>query len=272
LDTAVGKAGRRYHKRIGSGIYEAEAGVERGEYERMHALEEHMWWFRGLRALAVQLVGQALAASPARGAVLDAGCGTGGMLLALAEAVPDRSTIGLEHDEAAAGLAAEKCQRPVMVGSANELPVRQGVLAGYLSLDVLCHRGVEPQNALSEARRCLQPGGIVLLNLPAYRWLLSAHDRRVHNVRRFTRREASALVRGHGFRILRTSYWNTFLFPLMLLRRLLGSAEGESDVREFPGWLDRLFSAVLTCERVLIGSGLSFPFGGSVMIVAARHD
>jgi SAM-dependent methyltransferase len=231
-----------------------------------------MWWFRGLRALAVQLLGRALAASPANGPVLDAGCGTGGMLLALAKVGPERSAIGLEHDEPAAGLATTKSRQPVMVGSANQLPVRAGVLAGYVSLDVLCHRGVEPQEALSEARRCLQPAGIVLLNLPAYRWLLSAHDRRVHNVRRFTRGEASALLRGHGFRILRSSYWNTFLFPLMLLHRLVGSADDASDVREFPAWLDRLFSAVLACERFLIANGLSLPFGGSVMIVAARHD
>jgi SAM-dependent methyltransferase len=246
--------------------------VERGEYERMHALEDRMWWFRGLRALAVQLLGRALAASPTRGPVLDAGCGTGGMLLVLAAALPERPGIGLEYDEAAAGLAAAKSRRPVMVGSANRLPVGAGALAGYLSLDVLCHRGVEPNEALSEARRCLQPAGILLLNLPAYRWLLSAHDRRVHNVRRFTRSQASTLVRAHGFRILRSSYWNTFLFPLMLLHRLAGSADDASDVRDFPPWLDRIFSAVLAVERGLIRLGIGLPFGGSLMIVAARRD
>ena len=246
--------------------------MERGEYERMHALEDRMWWYRGLRALAVQLVGQALVASPAKGLVLDAGCGTGGMLLALATAVSDRPAIGLEHDRLAAGLAAAKSGRPVVVGSVNQMPVRDSGLVGYVSLDVLCHCGVEPQEALREAHRCLQPGGIALLNLPAYRWLLSAHDRRVHNSRRFTRSEASGLLREHGFRILRSSYWNTFLFPLMLLHRLVGRADDESDVREFPPWLDRLFSALLALERLLIRGGVSFPFGGSVMIVAARHD
>jgi SAM-dependent methyltransferase len=246
--------------------------VERAEYERMHALEERMWWFRGLRALAVQLLGRALAGSAAQGAVLDAGCGTGGMLLALSDGPSPLPAIGLEHDRLAAGLAAQKSRCPVMVGSANEMPLRDGVLAAYVSLDVLCHRGVEPQNALSEARRCLQLGGVALINLPAYRWLLSAHDRRVHNARRFTRSEASALLRAHGFRIVRSSYWNTFLFPLMLLHRLVASADDQSDVREFPGWLDSLFSAALAVERFLIARGLSLPFGGSVMIVAARDD
>ena len=28
--------------------------MERVEYERMHAVEDRMWWYRGLRALVVQ--------------------------------------------------------------------------------------------------------------------------------------------------------------------------------------------------------------------------
>src|SRR4029077_6878611 len=87
--------------------------------------------------------------------------------------------------------------------------------------DVLCVGGVEPALALKEARRCLGPGAIAVFNLPAYDWLLSAHDTRVHNVRRFTGGQVRVLLAGHGFRVLRSSYWNTFLFPLMLLHRLI---------------------------------------------------
>ena len=115
-----------------------------------------------------------------------------------------------------------------------------------------------------------QPGAIALFNLPAYRWLLSAHDRRVHNVRRFTGGQARALLVGHGFRVLRSSYWNTLLFPLMLLHRLVGRDDAESDVRDYPRWLDGLFSAALAVERALIGAGISLPFGGSLIILAAR--
>ena len=94
--------------------------------------------------------------------------------------------------------------------------------------------GSIPSAPLKEAHRCLEPGAIALFNLPAYDWLLSAHDRRVHNVRRFTRGQARALLAGHGFRVLRSSYWNTLLFPLMLLHRLIGRDDAESDVRDYP--------------------------------------
>ena len=45
--------------------------------------------------------------------------------------------------------------------------------------------------ALAEFRRCLRPGGILVLNLPAYRWLYSAHDVAVDNVRRYRARRGA---------------------------------------------------------------------------------
>lgn len=229
-----------------------------------------MWWYRGLRALAAQLLVRALALSDGTGPVLDAGCGTGGMLLKLGPSVSGRPIVGLEYDAFAATLAASKAGLPVAAGSVNEMPFADGALGAYLSLDVLCHGGVEPSRALGEAHRCLGSGGIVVLNLPAYGWLVSAHDRRVHNVRRFTARQARVLLAGHGFRVLRSSYWNTLLFPLMLLHRLLESDDAASDVRDYPRWLDRLFSSALALERRMITAGVSLPFGGSLIIVAAR--
>ena len=244
--------------------------MERAEYERMHAVEDRMWWYRGLRTLAAGQVARALAGSSAAGPVLDAGCGTGGMLRTLGATVGGRSTIGLDYDPVAAALAAGKASRPVASGSVNQMPIGDGTLSAYVSLDVLCHDQVDPMRALEEARRCLQPGGVAIFNLPAYQWMLSAHDRRVHNARRFTRGQARALLAGQGFRVLRSSYWNTLLFPLMLLHRLIERDDAASDVRDYPRWLDAIFSSALAVERVVIAAGLSLPFGGSLIIVAAR--
>mgnify|MGYP001344383912 CR=1 FL=1 len=244
--------------------------MERAEYEHMHAVEDRMWWYRGLRRLAADQLARALSRTNARGPVLDAGCGTGGMLRVLGPAVDGRPTVGLEYDPVAAGMAKAKADRPVVSGSVDEMPLGNETLGGYVSLDVLCHANVEPERALKEAHRCLGPGAIAIFNLPAYSWMLSAHDRRVHNARRFTRGEARALIAAPGFRILRASYWNTLLFPLMLIHRLVERGDAESDVRDYPRWLDAIFSTALAIERAAIGAGLSLPFGGSLMIVAVR--
>ena len=243
--------------------------MERREYEKMAAVEDRLWWYRGLRALAGELFARHAAARPEP--ILDAGCGTGGMLARLVASGLQPAPLGLEYDPMVAGIAIAKSGRPVAVGSVNELPFADGTLSGMFSLDVLCHRMVAPDQALAEAYRCLETGGILLLNLPAYRWLASAHDARVHNARRFGRGEAVGLVEAAGFRIRRATHWNSFLFPLMVLRRLLSRDNGESDVRPFPAPLDALFGAIVALERRLIGWGLDLPFGGSIMLVAEKR-
>lgn len=266
---AVGKASGRYHKQDAERHSCRAETVEQAEYERMHAVEDRMWWYRGLRALVADLLARSLKEAPA-GPVLDAGCGTGGMLFKLGAEIAGHPTCGLDYDGRAAAFAKAKAGRPVASGSVNEMPFVDGALAGYVSLDVLCHGGVEPARALQEAHRCLRPGAIAIFNLPAYEWLLSAHDRRVHNARRFTAGQARRLLSRHGFRILRCSYWNTLLFPLMLIHRLLEREDAESDVRDYPAWLDRFFSGVLALERRMIAAGMNLPFGGSIVIVARR--
>ena len=81
------------------------------------------------------------------------------------------------------------------------------------SADVLCHGGVDQQAALQEMRRCLKPGGLLVLNLPAYRWLYSAHDRAVDNVRRYALAEVAALLDEAGFVRIRTTIGTPCSFP-----------------------------------------------------------
>ena len=65
----------------------------------------------------------------------------------------------------------------------------------------------------------LRPGGQLALNLPAFQWLHSAHDVRVHNTRRFTAGGVRALLAAAGFTDVRARYWNALLFPLMVVQR-----------------------------------------------------
>jgi hypothetical protein len=112
----------------------------------------------------------------------------------------------------------------------------------------------------------------VVLNLPAFEWLKSAHDSHVHTARRFTARQAAALLRDAGFVAVEVSYWNSLLLPLMVLQRkvLAASDDAASDVAPFPVWLDRALHAVTVVERRLSAVGLRYPAGGSVLAVATR--
>lgn len=244
--------------------------MERVEYHRMAMLEATMWWYRALHAGLQQRIEDTGLPPGAR--LLDAGCGTGGLLARLS-GMPLRLELnGLEYDAEAAALTRDKTGLAVQVGSVNALPYRETAFDIVVSADVLSHAGVDEAAALAEFLRCLKPGGRLLLNLPAYQWMASAHDVHVHNVRRYTAGQARRMVAAAGFTTVSGGYWNSLLFPLMLLHRLLsrGSAEGGSDVKAYPGWQDRLFFAVTALERRLARVGLRFPFGGSIWIEARK--
>jgi len=238
--------------------------MDRIEYEKMHAVEERMWWFYGIHANLMTVfarTGRARAGLR----VLDAGCGTGGFLAKL-----DR--IGMDFEPVAAELTMARAAVPVTVASINQLPFAASSLGAIFSADVLCHRSVDQTQALADLHRCLAPGGVLVLNLPAYDWMFSAHDRAVHTARRYTRTRLSALLRQAGFAEIRTSYWNSLLFPLMVLRRKLMKTEGAaSDVMPFPAPIEFLFRAAMRLENFLLRCGVVLPFGGSVLAVAIKH-
>jgi SAM-dependent methyltransferase len=226
-----------------------------------------MWWFAALHANMLMAYRRyAFQTSGAR--VLDAGCGTGGLLARLDAA---RSAVGVDADAGACARAAAKSRRPVCAGSIDALPFADAAFAAILTADVLCHRGVDERRTLAQFHRCLGTGGILVLNLPAYRWMMSRHDAAVYNVRRYTKRSVVALLRAAGFRPLFASYWNMLLFPLMVLTRKLLPGGG-SDVREQPGWIEAIGRAATGVERLLIGAGIPLPFGGSVLAVAAKIE
>lgn len=237
------------------------------EYEKLAAVEDRMWWFRGTHA---NMLAAFARTSPPAGPALDAGCGTGGFLARLAKAAPSRRVFGLDADAVACATARRKSGATVCRGSVNALPFADGAFAAIFSADVLCHAKVEEAAALGEFHRCLADGGTLVLNLPSYDWLLSPHDHAVHNVRRYTRRRVQALLRSAGFAAVRTSYVNTILFPLMAVRRKLGGDAG-SDVKLYPAPVEAACRAVMALENLLLRLGLRFPFGGSLLAVAVKH-
>lgn len=227
-----------------------------------------MWYYQALHRHVMRSLAAGLRAEHAR--VLDAGCGTGGLLRRLRVAQPRWDLAGLDFSPLAVALARSRAGGEIVEGSVTALPFEAGRFDAIVSCDVLC-QVANPAEALAEFHRCLTPGGYAILTMPAYAWMYSYHDREVGNLRRYGRGEVEALLRAAGFRVARSTYWNTLPFPLAVLRRkLLPPGKPRSDVGLFPAPVEAGFRAMMQLEHAWLGWGGRLPFGNSVLTVAQK--
>lgn len=237
------------------------------EYRKMAEVEDRMWYYQALHRHVEVALGRHL--SP-NARVLDAGCGTGGLLRHLAGARPEWQLSGIDFSPLAVELAQQRCAGDIRPGSVAQLPWAAGEFAAIASCDVLC-QVTDPILVLREFVRCLRPDGIVILTMPAYQWMLSYHDRAVGNLRRYSRSEIHALLRAAGLTPVTSFYWNALLFPLALLRRkLLPPAASASDVRLYPAPLEAIFTGMMMLERGWLRLTGWLPGGLSILAVARR--
>jgi ubiquinone/menaquinone biosynthesis C-methylase UbiE len=241
------------------------------EYRQLAELEDRLWHFEALHDhVRCALVKHQL---PVNAALLDAGCGTGGLLRKLEKWFPSITQVhGMDFSRLAVEFARRRTPNKIYEGSVTALPFPAASYDAIISLDVLCQ--VErASEALAEFSRCLKPGGLAVVNVPAYEWLWSYHDDAVQSHHRFTRPGLKTLFRDAGLHPVYATYWNTFLFPAIVIRRKLlpPPRDGSSDVREYSPLVSTVLRALLAIERLWLKTGLTLPFGTSVFVVGIRR-
>lgn len=241
------------------------------EYQRMYEAEERQWWYAGMRALSLALLARPLAQRAQAGGplrILDAGCGTGNNLRHLARF---GRAFGVDLSEEALAFCRTRgvaAARAALLA----LPFADARFDCVTSLDVIYHRWVtDDAAAVREMARVLRPGGLLLLRVPALRMLWGAHDEAVHSRHRYRRVEVRRLLEGAGLDVLRATYANTVLFPLVAARRGLDRLTGRhgSDVGFLPGPLEWAFRNILRAEARVV-SRVSLPVGTSVFALARK--
>ena len=235
----------------------------------MFAVEDRHWWYVGVRREVESWLDRLQRRRSGRLRILDAGCGTGGLLANLRS---DAWKVGVEISTEGIRLARSRGIALVR-GSVSALPFADASFDAVVSIDVLCHSGVEERQAVEEAARILRPGGMLLAQVPAFEFLRGGHDAAVWTKRRYRRGEVARLLSGAGLALRRSAYRNTLLFPLAAVVRLVGRRRriprehARSDVRPVPRVVNAILSGVMAVERRFRGG---FPFGLSVFSVAEK--
>ena len=238
------------------------------EYDAMFQLEDNYWWFEGSMRFILSELGDLPAA--VKGRVLDAGCGTGGLLRRLVH----RKAWGIEIASEGIRFCRQRGLDNVVQASITELPFQANSFEVVLSIDVLVHQWVpDDVGALREIHRVLVPGGFALLQVAAYRALWSAHDVATLTRHRYTRHELIEKIKSAGFDVVRVTYRNTVLSPLAVLIKLLRRAGAKSATRSdlvgLPHLVDRVLFVIVAFENY-VTRRVRLPFGVSIFCVVRK--
>ncbi|MGH7800733.1 MAG: class I SAM-dependent methyltransferase [Thermodesulfobacteriota bacterium] len=245
--------------------------MEKSEYKTMYEVEDSYWWYVGLRELIFSYLKRQY---PCGGnlKILDTGCSTGALLKML---TTFGQTQGIDISEYALTYCKKRGLDQILQGSVSHLPFKDNQFDIITSIDVLYHTQVEDDvKALQEYHRVLKISGRLILNLPAYEYLRSTHDKAIHTKRRYTRDDIERKLEFAGFKIEKITYRNSFFFPIILLYRLLKknskiNSNPTSDLRSLPNSANKVLISIMKVENLILQK-INFPVGSSVFCIAYK--
>jgi SAM-dependent methyltransferase len=244
------------------------------EYEKMARVEQEHWWYRSLHHLVLDSIRTNTVDNDI--CIVDAGCGTGGLILFLRQNGYTQVK-GFDLSPHAVGICCgrgldvEQCDLRNM--AARYSP---GSADAVISNDTLC--SLDGQGRANFMRQCfevLQPGGLLILNVPALNAFRGIHDLSVGIQHRFSRSDLRRLIDLHKFRVIRDLYWPFLLSPLVycvrlwqrMKMRLTRNYDICSDIDLPPPWINRILEGITLFENRWLSAK---PFGSSLYLVLKK--
>jgi ubiquinone/menaquinone biosynthesis C-methylase UbiE len=247
--------------------------MEQTEYEKMYDLEDTYWWFQGRKSIIFSILRKfKLLGNKKRRSVIDLGCGTG---LILAELNEHATTLGVDFSTLALQFCRQRGIDNMVCADVTRLPFDDASFDLLFALDLIEH--ISDDTALmKEMHRICRPRGMVMLTVPAYKFLWSEHDEALHHHRRYSADEFRKLIAEAGFEPLKFSYCISFMYlPIVVFRVLqkLIKPKGspQTHLIVLPKWINSLLIRILKIEARLIRH-VNFPFGISLICLAQKKD
>ncbi len=244
--------------------------MEKDFYLQYASVEDKHWWFVARRQIIEKVIQRLNLQKNAQ--ILEAGCGTGGNLQMLSR---HGQVSAMELEEVACQLANQRQVTQVKRGS---LPDNIPFSLQYdliLILDVIEHLD-DDLSALKALYYKLKPGGYLLITVPAYRFLWSEHDDINHHKRRYRLKGLKQVVKKAGYELNYSSYFNTFLFPVVAIVRVLAKLLPKQNNNQISSDLvvpskpvNQVLKWLFASERYLINK-FPLPFGVSILLLARK--
>jgi SAM-dependent methyltransferase len=244
------------------------------EYDAMAQCEKELWWYKSLHEITLKKIESSVAKDAK---ILDAGCGTGGMLRYLhSEGYSnikgfDLSPDAIDHAKKNSSLNVQLLN---ILNCNSAYPKNSFDI--IISHDILCLlTGNEDKHAFNNLISLLKPGGLLLMNLPAGQSFKGTHDKAVGITKRYSKNEINNLC-GSSVEIRELIHWPFLLSPLIFSVRsfqrlkLLFKKDKQylSDVKLPPPFLNKLFYKIASFEQDKLQLK---PWGSSIFAVLSKN-
>lgn len=241
------------------------------EYEkRYHEVETENWWFVSRRSYLLGLLKEV----PKDSVILDIGCSSGIFLKELElQGFKMENLFGIDISER----AIENCKNNgiqnafVMDAQKIDLPVKFDII---IASDCLEHLQ-DDSEAIRNWHELLKIGGMLYVFVPAFQSLWSSHDEVNMHFRRYTNKELKDKLISEKLTVLKSSYWNFFLFiPLYLFRKIhmVLSRNKKKEGQIIGGkMINVVLLKLLLFENSLL-KYVNFPFGVSTFCIAKKMN
>jgi len=248
--------------------------MESEEYNISYKLEESYWWFIGKQFLVRDNFQRLAISSFNNDKILDIGCGTG-IIMKISENFG--TSFGMELSSEAIQFLIRRDLKLIARSDANQsIPFKNETFSAITCLDVLEHLDND-LTLLKEAIRVCRLGGNIIVTVPAFDILWSAHDEALHHKRRYTLKQVLKKVSPMNCKVIKASYYNTCLaFPIFIFRKVKQFLSKKKYVQSdfflpLPEWLNKVLILLYTTELKLL-KFFSFPFGVSILLILQKIE
>ena len=249
------------------------------EYAAMFNVEEKLWWYKILHERILEEV-VFFSKNDKFIKILDAGCGTGGLMVKLKKQGFENVS-GFDFSGDAVGFSQMRhlnvtkeditCLKDVYPVASFDVIISSDVL--YQFDDNTIHKTIFKISEL------LKPGGVFITNNQAFSIFRGTHDIAVGAQKRFKLSDFQRYLKANsGLKIVKSTYWPLLLSPLILAVRLIQKFKLrmnlvnidkiKSDVEMPSDFVNHIFSFICGLERRLLPKS---PFGSSLFLVIKKE-
>jgi SAM-dependent methyltransferase len=245
--------------------------VKKEIYSQIFQIEQTHWWYAGRRKIVFDWVFRILDRTT-RARILDVGCGTGYNLDILRK-LGFSDVYGLDIAPEALYFCEARGLPQVICGDLTDVPFANESFDLVLALDIIEHLE-DDLRGLRGMARLLKPGGALVIFTPALPSLWSLQDEVGHHFRRYTTAELKQKTLKTGLEIVKLSYANSLLFPLvwvgrMILRMVQNRVTLISEADLSPNWSNEILKNIFSTERAMLRR-INFPVGVSIFCVCQK--